>query len=269
MFKTLPTGKPCVAELKPFSYDNVLDDVKHVLPKHSLNDERLKEWEDFISRRPKSQADADVCTSLPKWQWPLRPPSRGTASQAVGPRAAALRAALAATTVVEQPKTIADGVDASGAEGRRARAAKAKNTEERESQKLRPDSFLMVNFEATNTEGCQIPLMLVQCPSSFGDIDTTKADAAFEVLWWMPKPSAGRYDGEWQRWKDSRHQQYKSTIERSMVQVVNVGFTRAVELHGGYRNLSRKTRKEILELGVKSKYSEYSNDSEELATPAT
>ena len=61
--KTLPVGKPAVKEFE-HDYPKVLENIKVNL--HA-------EWEAFIASRPKTIEEARACTSLPKWNWPMRP----------------------------------------------------------------------------------------------------------------------------------------------------------------------------------------------------
>merc|ERR1711907_134697 len=101
---------------------------------------------------------------------------------------------------------------------------------------LEPNTWAMVSveYEDVNEGGCQIPRLLVQLPSSFDGIDTTRPDTRFDVTWWEPKPPNGTYDKEWRKWMDGR-QQHVSSITRDMVALTNVKFTRIEELTGGFR----------------------------------
>ena len=131
----------------------------------------------------------------------------------------------------------------------------------------------MVNFEATNTEGCQVPLMLVQCPSSLGDIDTTKADAAFEVRGPL------LVDAEAERRPIRRGVE---AVEGQLLPPAVQVDDRALDGSGGQRRLhssggapgwlpqfEQEDSEGDLGTWCQSKYSEYSSDPEELATPAT
>ena len=269
VLKTLPVGKPAVKEFE-HDYPKVLENIKVNLASHSLNQPLHAEWEAFIASRPKTIEEARACTSLPKWNWPMRPSPAVTAAAAAAavndlsaPRRAAMRAAVAATTVVEQPRTVSDGLTADGAEGRAAREERTRADQERTLLPLEPNSFVMVRMNYTNAGGCQIPLLLAQCPADFGRLDTTNPKSMINLLWWEPKPGVGRYDGDWQKWMASRGVQCEEAVEREAIALARVGFTRVAELAGGFRKLGKPTRRSLLGL-EQAKYGEYSNDGGQL-----
>ena len=72
-----------------------------------------------------------------------------------------MRVAVAATTVVEQPRAVSNGLTADGAEGRAAPEERTRADQERTLLPLEPNSFVMVRMNYTNAGGCQISLLLL------------------------------------------------------------------------------------------------------------
>lgn len=247
---SVPEGKPKVANLPEYDWAKVMRDVEHELPNNASNQTRLAEWREFITARPKCQAEAERAESLPKWDFSVQPAAHGPISS----EAIANRAVRDSAIVTTQPRSIRSSVN-DGREGRDAEQARRRANDESVHLVLEPGTFAMVAMEYDNAGGCQIPRMLVQLPAAF-EVDTTNADAQFDVKWWEPQPG-GKYDGPWRKWMQSARRQHVSSIKRSMITHVNVKFTRTAELVGGIRRLSAET-KERIQSDPNSKYAEYS-----------
>lgn len=254
MLLSMPEGKPKVAPIKPFNWDEVLEDAKKKLASVDDTAARLAEWREFVDARPKTDAEAAQCSTLPKWDFACRPAHRGP----TGAQDIARARALASAIVVEQPQTIRSSVG-DGAEG--AAAAKARRMADEGSEavlaELQPGSFAMVSAQydddAADAGGCRIPRLLVQLPDAFPDgLDTRRRDAKLSVRWWEPKPPNGKYTKEWRKWMDGRRQ-YVSEITRDMITLVNVGFTRQAPLSGGFRKFGADTKRR-LEADAGAKY---------------
>ena len=159
--------------LHDHDWDRVARDIRHVLANHAHNEGHLREWEQFIAKRKSRPTDG-----LPRWNWPIRPSGASTARSASD----GARAAIAQDTIeVVQPRTVASS-HYNGAEGAAAAAAAARVRDEVEGssrlEQLKPGTFAMVKMSyAADSPGNHVPLLVVELPASFGDVDTTKEDA--------------------------------------------------------------------------------------------
>ena len=258
MLLSMPEGKPKVAPIKPFNWDEVLEDAKKKLASVEDNAARLAEWREFVDARPKTEAEASQCSTLPKWDFACRPAHRGP----TGADDIARQRALASAVVTRQPETIRSSVG-DGAAG--AAAAKQRRLADEGSEavlsELQPGSFAMVSAkyddDAADDGGCRIPRLLVQLSDAFPDgLDTRRHDAKLTVRWWEPKPPNGKYTKEWRKWMNGRAQ-HVSEITRDMITVVNVGFTRQQPLVGGFRKFGAETKRR-LQADPGAKYAEFS-----------
>lgn len=256
---SMPEGKPDVAKPKDFDWNAVLADVDHVLQKNGTSEHAqiMAEWRQFVDARPKNHEDCKSCGSLPKWDFKTVPAAAAGGDTSAG--GVARRAVQQAAISFRQPNTITSSVG-DGAEARAARRARNVANEGLGAAllPLEPNTWAMVAVEYAdeNEGGCQIPRVLVQLPSSFDGIDTTRPDAQFDVKWWEPKPPRGTYDREWRKWMNGQRQ-HVSSITRGMVALTNVKFTRLEELSGGYRKLNAETKRRLAS-DAGSKYDEFS-----------
>ena len=250
---TTPEGKPDVAVPKDFDWNKVISDVEHCLP--AADPAMMASWREFVDKRPKSHDDSKMCLSLPKWNFPLRPDASGPVTSSEIARLAVQERAVH----VRHPASIVSsaGDGAEGRADRRARAAADEGLSERLCV-LEPDTWAMVvvEYDDDGGDGCRIPRILVQLPSDFGGTDTTRPDAQISVRWWEPKPPDGKYDKEWRVWKQ-RGRQIVSEVKRSTISLVNVKFTRAEPLAGGFRKLNMDTKRR-LSSDPGAKYGEFS-----------
>lgn len=258
-----PQGKPEIVAPKPdFDWSRVLADVKHVMPRHEANEQRLAEWDAFVDQRPKNLAEAARVDTLPKWNFACIPRDENSLDDH---RAAAARAALRDLAIVQQPATIAsNAVAGSGAEGNAERRARTTWDAEHSTLALTPDGFVFVKMNYTtpvDAGGCRIPACLVQLPSSFGELDTRDPKTVLSVKWWEPKPPDGKYDGEWRKWTNGgRRQQYVTEVTREEICMIDVQFTRRGPLANGNRKLNKATKDRLMSDAF-FKYSEYSASS--------
>ena len=244
MLLTMPTGKPSVAPLKPFDYEQVYKDAERKLAGVPQNERFLSEWRDFVDARPKTAEDAAHWRGPPKRDFAVRPPLSGpTLSDQI-----AARAALERAVVVQQPQTIRSSV-ADGAEGRAEREARAllRQLANDATAQLRVNSFAMAAIPVSD-QTPQLPRRLVQLPGILAQ-DTTQPDAVLVVVCWTPVH--GKYDREWKVTEE------QCQIRRDAITVINVEFTQKEELRGGFRKLNGKTKR-YLAVDNGAKYSEYS-----------
>lgn len=271
--KAFPDGKPGIAPVVPYEYECVLNDALHVLPEHAGIVASREEWRTWTTARPRSTAAIDDAT-LPQWRWPLRP-----AEQAVGASAGA--AAGASETVggvqvtrVQHVNTVDCSLDGVGAAAARAADGAKRNAKAVElaadeisatalnTDALEPDDWVFVRMSYTPLRqgergGCRIPWILVQLPSSFGGVDTTKADTLIEVKWWEPKEK--KYTGDWQPWsEDGDGEPTKSEIERGSIEFVEVQFTTEAIKKNGCWKIDGKTKARIAACEAASRFSEFS-----------
>ena len=115
---------------------------------------------------------------LPSWNWPIRPEGANAARSASD----GARAAITEGTIeVTQPRTVASE-HYNGAEGTQAAAAAARVRDQLDGahrlEKLKPETYAMVKMTyPPDSPGNHVPLLIVQLPPTFGDVDTTKEDA--------------------------------------------------------------------------------------------
>lgn len=239
----MPEGKPAVAAQAEFDWPKVLRDVEHVLPANTMNAPRLAAWREFIDARRARAAQLAQCPSLAKWDFKCRPagPQGPISSSEV-----AARQVHSSTVRMRQPQSITSSA-ADGSEGRAARAERRAADAETTFAELEPNTFAMVKATYPNPGdddyvegGCRIPWLLVQLPATFRDVNTANGSAKFTVKWWEPKPPNGKYTGKWRKWMN-RGRQQTSEIQRDMITVINVQFTRTAELSGGFRNMNAPT----------------------------
>ena len=194
-------------------YDQVLYDLEVVNAAHGskLAAPMAAQWREFCDERPKTFEELKVHSSLPTWNFSLRPPA-DVAELANNGRTAAQLAqqkAMANAVHVGQPRTIASSV-ADGDEGRADRDARTADAAMRGMRTaLVQNEWIMhkakydccdfaLNTGPTSCGGCHIPLLLGQIHGSVGELDTTDPDTRVEIKCWKPKD--GCYAGDWCKW---------------------------------------------------------------------
>jgi len=76
----------------------------------------MLEWREWFDKRPRSQADAESCASMPGWgDWPRRPVD-GASAAGAGPADIARSRVLASSVAIVAPRRITSSVG-DGAEG--------------------------------------------------------------------------------------------------------------------------------------------------------
>jgi hypothetical protein len=191
-----PAGLPRVAAVSPYDYEAVKRDALHVLPDHARAAAARDEWRVWSAARPTTTADVDEAT-LPQWRFPRRPQLLAPAAAANGP--APMEVGGVPVRRVQHVNTVGSSLDPDAAAARGAQAARrgalaADNAaEDMHAQRsardaLEPGGWGLVRMNYLppvpgQRDGCRIPWLLVQFPSSFEGVDTTKEDAKFAVEW--------------------------------------------------------------------------------------
>ena len=196
------------------------------------------QWREFCDERPKTFEELKVHSSLPTWNFSLRPPA-DVAELANNGRTAAQLAqqqAMANAVHVGQPRTITSSV-ADGDEGRADRDARTADAAMRGMRTaLVQNEWIMhkakydccdfaLNTGPTSCGGCHIPLLLGQIHGSVGELDTTDPDTRVEIKCWKPKD--GCYAGDWCKWlvDGGKRSQLIATIAVGVIVVQEVHFT--------------------------------------------
>ena len=189
MMLTRPSGSPGVAmPPRDFNWDRVQRDVSHLIHDTEDNAAKLGEWRSWIDTRPRTLEDASdirFASQLPAWDLPMRPgePVR----QQSGPGGLSQWA-----LVYDHPRCVTSsvGTGADGAAARRMAArARAENSAETAATRrdaLSPGDFVFARANWTNTDGFQIPLILVQLPDGFDGKDTSDENLKLKPKWSVP-----------------------------------------------------------------------------------
>ena len=181
-----PDGKPAIAAVEPYDYDRVLRDAMHVIPDTADHVERRRKWHEFIGQRPRTTDDVRVrfMAQLPKWDWPSRAHDPIPVDQGARPTGLSCYAA-----VYEQPRSVTSSLH-DGAEGaaarRRAGAARGDRADSEAAERrdpLTPGDFVFAMANWTNSEGFQIPMILLEMPADFEGKDTTDPELIIKPKW--------------------------------------------------------------------------------------
>lgn len=267
---TVLLGKPLHADLKiaplpEFEWDALLDDCLHIIPDNAENAALRTEWQDWVGERPRTVADVEArfMGSLPRkpWEWPKRP--------AVRPAAATGAAAVSAhAMVMQQPRTVASSSygggegDAAREQSAKSRAASAvaENVGRRDPLSAGDLCFTKMNY--TNSDGFQIPWLIVQLEDDFHGADTRNPDLKLHCKWFHSKN--GKYGGVWEEWKNpadglqwnSRAHGDDHQVERGSIEMTGVKFTQRSRNAAGGWKLTTATKR-MVEASPTSQWNAY------------
>ena len=267
-----PTGRPGVAPLDAeFDYGKVTTDIEETLgelgPEFAT---RMLEWREWLSLRPRTQADAESCASLPGWgDWPHRRVD-GPSAAGAGPADIARSRVLGSSVTIVAPRRITSSVG-DGAEG--IAASKANKADDQScrkpevrqrmnrvitsdrvasyivtlrSQVLESNSwvFYRAKYDCCENDDCggaHLPLLLAQL-GGVDEIDTQDPDARLEIKCWTPAEAC--YNGDWVKWKE-KGKHLVSTVSVAEVALSEVYFTTKNEKKGGKRMVALAIRTQL------------------------